>query len=161
MIKEWLAANPIGIEDGLRHDKWCAMMWPRLRLLHELLADSGSIWITLDDTEVHRCKLICEEIFGPESLVANVIWQKKYTRANDATYFSDNHDHVLCFAKNKKQASSLVEKTGAKFELGGLARNQKQVDAYQNPNGHKKGPWKPTPLHAKSGTNTKEHTFPN
>lgn len=53
MIKEWLEANPIGIEDGLRHDKWCAMMWPRLRLLHELLAEWGSIWITLDDNEAH------------------------------------------------------------------------------------------------------------
>ena len=52
MIKEWLEANPIGIEDGLRHDKWCAMMWPRLRLLHELLSDEGSIWITLDDNEI-------------------------------------------------------------------------------------------------------------
>ena len=47
MIKEWLDSNPGGIEDGLRHDKWCAMMWPRLRLLHELLADTGSIWVPL------------------------------------------------------------------------------------------------------------------
>ena len=47
MLKEWLEANPIGIEDGLRHDKRCAMMWPRLRLLHELLSDEGSIWTTL------------------------------------------------------------------------------------------------------------------
>lgn len=51
MIKEWLAANPIGIDDGLRHDKWCAMMWPRLRLLHELLAEDGSFWMTLEDNE--------------------------------------------------------------------------------------------------------------
>ena len=51
MIKEWLDFNPIGIEDGLRHDKWCAMMWPRLRLLNELLADDGSFWMTLDDNE--------------------------------------------------------------------------------------------------------------
>ena len=47
MIREWLDSNPIGIEDGLRHDKWCAMMWPRLRLLHELLAEDGSLWVTL------------------------------------------------------------------------------------------------------------------
>ena len=54
MIREWLAANPIGAEDGLRHDKWCAMMWPRLRLLHELLSERGSLWITLDGNEVHH-----------------------------------------------------------------------------------------------------------
>src|SRR6266852_5514172 len=49
MIKEWLSANPVGVEDGLRHDKWCAMMWPRLRLLYELLSEHGSLWMTLDD----------------------------------------------------------------------------------------------------------------
>lgn len=57
MIREWLDTNPIGLEDGLRHDKWASMMWPRLKLLHELLADWGSIWITLDDNEAHRAKI--------------------------------------------------------------------------------------------------------
>jgi adenine-specific DNA-methyltransferase len=64
MIKEWLASNPIGIEDGLRHDKWCAMMWPRLRLLYELLSERGTIWVTLDGNEVHRAKLLLDQIFG-------------------------------------------------------------------------------------------------
>jgi adenine-specific DNA-methyltransferase len=64
MIKEWLASNPIGVDDGLRHDKWCAMMWPRLRLLHELLSDAGSLWMTLDDNEVHRARAMLDEIFG-------------------------------------------------------------------------------------------------
>ena len=64
MIKEWLDSNPVGIEDGLRHDKWCAMMWPRLRLLHELLAEHGSLWVTLDDNEVHRAREMLDEIFG-------------------------------------------------------------------------------------------------
>ena len=53
MIREWLGNNPISIEDSLRHDKWCAMMWPRLRLLHELLAENGSLWVTIDDNEDH------------------------------------------------------------------------------------------------------------
>src|SRR5690554_4191200 len=52
MIKEWLESNPIGIEDGLRHDKWCAMMWPRLRLLHELLSDNGALFVSIDDNEL-------------------------------------------------------------------------------------------------------------
>lgn len=67
MIKEWLDNNPVGVEDGLRHDKWCAMMWPRLKLLHELLAEDGSFWMTLDDNEAHRGKLLLDEIFGDEN----------------------------------------------------------------------------------------------
>lgn len=63
MMQEWLRANPIGIEDGLRHDKWCAMMWPRLRLLRELLSDTGSIWITLDHHEAHRARQMLDELF--------------------------------------------------------------------------------------------------
>lgn len=150
MIKEWLAANPIGIEDGLRHDKWCAMMWPRLRLLHELLAETGSIWVTLDDHESHRAKLILDEIFKEENFVANVVWQKKYTRSNDAKWFSDNHDHVICYAKQKSI-----------FCISGLDRNDEQRAAYTNPDGHLKGDWKATPLHAKSGTDSATFTFPN
>lgn len=76
MIKEWLNSNPIGIEDGLRHDKWCAMMWPRLRLLHELLGERGSLWITLDGNEVHRAKLILDEIFGSDNALGTLIWEK-------------------------------------------------------------------------------------
>lgn len=150
MIREWLASNPIGIEDGLRHDKWCAMMWPRLRLLHELLADTGSIWVTVDDNEAHRLKLLLDEIFGESNFVANVVWNKKYTRSNDAKYFSDNHDHILCFAKLKRD-----------FEIRGLERNDEQRAAYTNPDGHIKGNWKATPLHAKSGTNAEQYIFPN
>src|SRR6266481_10163698 len=69
MIKEWLAANPIGIEDHLRHDKWCAMMWPRLRLLHELISDEGSFWVTLDDNEIHRAREMLDAIFGETNFV--------------------------------------------------------------------------------------------
>ncbi len=75
MIKEWLDSNPVGIEDGLRHDKWCAMMWPRLRLLHELLAEHGSLWVTLDDN--HRAREMLDEIFGENSAVGQIAWQKR------------------------------------------------------------------------------------
>jgi adenine-specific DNA-methyltransferase len=100
MIREWLESNPIGIEDGLRHDKWCAMMWPRLRLLHELLAENGSIWITLDDNEVHRCKLIMDEIFGENCFSANLVWQSSDNSNNDAKDFSADKNHILVFGKN-------------------------------------------------------------
>ena len=103
MMQAWLQANPVGIEDGLRHDKWCAMMWPRLRLLHELLADSGSIWITLDDNEVHRARIMLGEIFGENNFLAQLAWQKVYSPRMDATGFSKDYDSVLVYAKDKSK----------------------------------------------------------
>ena len=76
MIKEWLDANPVGIEDGLPHDKWCAMMWPRLKLLHELLAEDGSIWVTIDDHELHALRLMLDEIFGASIVDYILVFQK-------------------------------------------------------------------------------------
>lgn len=99
MIREWLDANPIGIEDGLRHDKWCAMMWPRLRLLHELLSDEGSIWITLDGNEVHRAKLILDEVFGAECSLGTLVWEKSDSPRMDANTFSSSNDFILVYAK--------------------------------------------------------------
>jgi len=100
MIKEWLDSNPIGIEDGLRHDKWCAMMWPRLRLLHELLSDEGSIWITLDGNEVHRAKLMLDDIFGVECALGTLVWEKSDSPRMDAKTFSSSNDFILAYAKN-------------------------------------------------------------
>jgi len=100
MIKEWLNSNPVGIEDGLRHDKWCAMMWPRLRLLHELLSDKGTIWITLDGNEVHRAKLLLDAIFGEEHGLGTIIWEKSDSPRMDADTFSSSHDFILAYAKN-------------------------------------------------------------
>lgn len=99
MIREWLEANPIGIEDGLRHDKWCAMMWPRFRLLHELLADTGSLWMTLDDNEVHRAKLMLDEIFGRQDSSAHIVWQSSDNSNNDAKSFSIDKNHILVYGK--------------------------------------------------------------
>ena len=101
MIREWLDSNPVGVEDGLRHDKWCAMMWPRLRLLHELLSDRGTIWITLDANEVHRAKMILSEIFGDERHALGIlVWEKADSPRMDADTFSSSHDLILVFAKN-------------------------------------------------------------
>ncbi|MYC63798.1 MAG: site-specific DNA-methyltransferase [Caldilineaceae bacterium SB0661_bin_34] len=100
MIREWLNSNPVGVEDGLRHDKWCAMMWPRLRLLHELLSDKGTIWITLDANEVHHAKLILSEVFGDELNLGILVWEKSDSPRMDADTFSSSHDFILVFAKN-------------------------------------------------------------
>ena len=102
MIKEWLDSNPVGIEDGLRHDKWCTMMWPRLRLLHELLSDKGTIWITLDSNEVHRAKLMLDTIFGDENALGSLVWEKADSPRMDAQTFSSGHDFILAYAKSSE-----------------------------------------------------------
>jgi adenine-specific DNA-methyltransferase len=103
MIKEWLASNPIGIEDGLRHDKWCAMMWPRLRLLYELLSERGTIWVTLDGNEVHRAKLLLDQIFGDDNGLGTLVWEKSDSPRMDADVFSSSHDFILAYAKNTEE----------------------------------------------------------
>lgn len=88
LMKEWLRGkNPIDNEDMEKHEKWLCLMWRRLKLLHELLKDSGAIFISIDDNEQHRLRLIMDEIFGESNFIANIIWQKKYAPANDAKHF--------------------------------------------------------------------------
>ncbi len=71
-------------DDNLEHTQWLAMMWPRLELLRDLLAEDGSIWVSIDDNEGHYLKVMMDEVFGRKNYLANVIWQKKYARQNDA-----------------------------------------------------------------------------
>jgi adenine-specific DNA-methyltransferase len=135
---------------GRFHTDWLNMMYPRLKLAHMLLRQDGFLFATIDDAEVHHLRQAINEVFGEDNFIANVVWQKKYTRANDALFFSDNHDHILVFAKSKENS-----------ELAGQPRTEGQVAAYSNPDGHPKGPWKATPLHAKSGSNTSSYRFKN
>ncbi|MYH15987.1 MAG: site-specific DNA-methyltransferase [Gammaproteobacteria bacterium] len=100
MIKAWLDANPIGADDGLRHDKWCAMIWPRLRLLHELLDDHGVMFITIGDHEAHRLTNICCELFGSENHVATFVWRKVDSPNDNKVAITPDHDYVLCFARD-------------------------------------------------------------
>jgi len=129
MMQEWLRSNPIGIEDGLRHDKWCAMMWPRLRLLHALLGEAGSIWITLDDNEVHRARSMLDSIFGEQNFIANVAWIKRYTRSNNAKMFYSLKDNLLVYRK-----SSLLNVIKE-------PRSEAADAGYSNPDGDPRGAW--------------------
>jgi adenine-specific DNA-methyltransferase len=125
MIREWLEANPIGIEDGLRHDKWCAMMWPRLRLLFELLSDTGVMFVCIDDNELYNLRLMLDEISGSASnWIGTIVW--KNVTDNNPTQIAVEHEYIVCFAKKKsniekawKSAFSgikeLLEKTGESF----------------------------------------------
>ncbi len=89
-------------DDGIEHSLWLTMMRDRLEILRRLLREDGSIWITVDDSESHYLKVLCDEIFGRDNFVSNVVWQKKYTVANDAKWLSDSHDHILVFATSKE-----------------------------------------------------------
>jgi adenine-specific DNA-methyltransferase len=106
MMKEWLG-KVVDKDDLTRHDKWLCMMMPRLKLLRELLCDEGAIFISIDDNEQHRLRLLADDVFGEENFITNIIWQKKYAAASDARFFSDNHDFIIVYAKNK----AITEKT--------------------------------------------------
>lgn len=136
MIKEWLNSNPIGIDDGLRHDKWCAMMWPRLRLLYELLSENGSIWITLDDNEVHHARNILDHIFGEGSFVGQLAWQKRTSRENRAV-LSPSFDHILLYSKALKDTWKLRRNLLTPKE-----------DGYSNPDDDPRGAWASIPFSA-------------
>ncbi len=137
MVREWLDANPVGVEDGLRHEKWCCIMWPRLRLLNELLSETGAIFVSIDDHEQHRLRAMMDEIFGGDQFVSNIIWQKKYSPSNDAKGFSDDHDFVVCYAR-----------PGWSRRL--LPRGEKQNKAYGHDDQDGRGPWQSGDLSVKT-----------
>ncbi len=139
IMKEWLSSNPVDAEDMLRHDKWLCMMWPRLVLLRELLSERGSLWMTLDDNEVHRARMVMDEIFGEGNFVATCIWRKNFSPKPGAKYFSEDHDYLLVVAKNKEQwRPRLLERT-------------EEMDArFSNPDGDPRGPWTSGDLSARN-----------
>ena len=163
LMKEWLKnKNPIDNEDMERHDKWLCLMWRRLKLLYDLLSDDGVIFISIDDNEQHRLRMIMDEIFGHQNFVANIIWQKKYAPANDAKYFSDNHDFVLCYAKNKENGNEDDEDNGDNGKSNGnnqekvfwkrqlLPRSEKQDKLYKYDDKDGRGPYCSGDLSVKS-----------
>ena len=148
LMQQWLTENaPVDNEDLERHDKWLCMMWPRLHLLKDLLAEDGVIFISIDDNEQHRLRMLMDDIFGQKNFVTNIIWQKKYSPQNDAKYFSDNHDFVVCYAKNKETWRPVL-----------LPRTEKHNKRYANPDNDPRGPWKSSGLDVK--TYLEEYDYP-
>ena len=117
-------------DDNLEHSKWLATIWPRLELLRELLAEDGSIWVSIDDNEAHYLKVIMDELFGRNSFVANVVWQKKSSPQANSIWLSDSHDHVLIFAKNKDAWRPHL-----------LPRTEISDSRYSNPDNDPRGDW--------------------
>ncbi len=136
--------------DGRYHSNWLNMMYSRLLISRQLLREDGVIFISISDEEVHHLRKLCDEVFGQENFVSEIIWHSKYTTANDSKYVSRQHEYILLYAKNKEN-----------FKIGLLDRTSKMDEAYTNPDNDPRGEWKSTPLHAKSGSTTYKITFPN
>jgi len=120
-IKAWLGKT-VGreAEDLSRHDKWLCMMYPRLRLLHDFLREDGVIFISIDDFEAHRLRLLVDEVFGQQNFIAQLVWDK--TRKNDAKLFSIGHEYMLVYAKSLQKLKDFrtlwrEQKPGAKEVL--------------------------------------------
>ncbi len=131
--------------NGRFHSDWCSMIYSRLMLARNLLTDNGVIFISIDDRELDNMLKLCNEIFGESNFVANIIWQKKYSPQNDARYFSNMHDYVLCYAKHQNRVDS---EGGWVRNL--LPRKEEQNNRYKNPDNDPRGPWKAADLTSKT-----------
>jgi adenine-specific DNA-methyltransferase len=117
-------------DDNVEHSIWLSLMQKRLQLLHTLLSDDGSIWISIDDDEGHYLKVLCDEIFGRQNFVSTVIWEKKFSPQNDAKWLSDCHDFILVYAKSKEN-----------WRPNLLPRTDEMNSRYKNPDNDPRGPW--------------------
>jgi adenine-specific DNA-methyltransferase len=134
-IKKWLGTT-VGIEDLTRHDKWLCMMYPRLKLLRQLLRDDGAIFVSINDKavldtgELYNLKLIMDEIFYEENFLANIIWQHSLQPKGYTDKFSIHHNHILCYQKSDL------------FKLQSLERSEKDNMNYSNPDNDPNGLWR-------------------
>ncbi|WP_375672870.1 site-specific DNA-methyltransferase, partial [Bartonella sp. CL45QHWL] len=118
-------------EDGLEHSIWLSLMRDRLELLHHLLADDGALFMQLDDNEIHYAKILCDELFGRNNFVANLIWHKKRGKDNSSRYFSTTHDHILVYAKDF-----------SKFYINRIELDDVTKKAYVNPDNDSRGAYR-------------------
>ena len=123
---------------GRRHTNWLNMIYPRLWLSRNLLRDDGVIFVSIDDDEVHNLRKVMDEIYGEENFVANAIWEKKFSPQNDAKWLSDNHDHILIYAKNKEI-----------WRPNLLNRTEEQDQRYKNLDNDSRGKWTSSDLTVK------------
>lgn len=133
-IKKWLG-KVVGGENGdlCRHDKWLCMMYPRLKLLKELLCEEGVIFVSIDDNEQSNLKVLMDELFGEENFLAQMIWRKRPNPPNDSRFIGRVHEYILLYRKSEKLENF---------------RKVTRIDnsQYRNPDKDPRGDWKSTPL---------------
>ena len=115
-------------DDALEHSVWLTMIRDRLLQIRDLLAPDGSVWLHLDDAEMHRARMVLDEVFGPANFIATIIWQKADTVRNDARRFSTSHDYLLVYGPPGWLANR-------------LPRSEGMNDVYKNPDNDPRGPW--------------------
>jgi adenine-specific DNA-methyltransferase len=125
-------------DDNLEHSQWLSMMYPRLELLRDLLAEDGSLWVSIDDHEGHYLKVMLDEIFGRKNFIANVVWQSRYSRSNDAS-LSVSHNFILAYS---------LDPDAWKLRRNKLHRTDEQAKQYTNPDNDPKGAWRAIPWDA-------------
>ena len=125
--------------NGRFHSDWCSMIYSRLMLARNLLTEDGVIFISIDDNEQENLKKCCDEVFGGQNFVAQLVWERAYAPKNDARFISNSHDYVLMYAKNL-----------ASFIIGRLPRTEEANARYQNPDNDPRGVWKPSDLSVKT-----------
>lgn len=121
--------------NGRFHTDWLNMIYPRLKLAKDLLMDDGVIFISIDDNEQENIKKICDDIFGDSNFIAQIIWERAYSPVNLKKHFSESHDYIICYAKNKEEAV-----------CNGLPRTDAANDRYSNPDNDPRGDWKSSDL---------------
>ncbi len=126
---------------GRFHSTWLSMMFPRLFIARPLLTEDGSIFVSIDDTEAANLRLLLNEVFGEENFLANIVWQKKYGPANDATGISQTHEHILCYAKNAEAWRPKL-----------FPRTKEQLEDYDNPDDDLRGIWRASDLSARTAS---------
>jgi adenine-specific DNA-methyltransferase len=124
--------------NGRFHSDWLSMIYPRLKLARTFLRDDGVIFISIDDNEIHNLRKICDEVFGEDNFVGQIVWEKMYTTKNDAAILSNAHEYILLYTKNI-----------ATNPIGLLPRTAEMDARYTNPDSDPRGNWKAIPLYAK------------
>lgn len=125
--------------DELSHSLWLTMMEERLQLMLPMLREDGSIWISIDENEMHYLKILCDKILGRKNFVSTIVWEKRNSPSNDSKYISNNHDYILVYAKNK-----------SKWRSNLLPRTQKEDQRYKNIDADPRGIWASSDLSVKT-----------
>ncbi len=127
--------------DDTEHEKWIDTIALTLKKLQDFLSDDGSIWISIDDSEVHYLKVAADKVFGRNNFITTIVWQHRTTRENRKV-FSNNHEYILVYARNPR-----------KFKLSRklLPPNEVYLSRYKNPDNDPRGPWQSVSAHVQSG----------
>lgn len=123
-----LVANPEA--SGRYHSDWLSMMYPRLKLARNLLSDDGVIFISIDDSELHNLRRLCDDILGERNFLAQIVWERSFAPINLKKHFSENHDFILAYSKSIDDVVS-----------NGLPRNEDALARYKNPDNDSRGRW--------------------